>query len=230
MTKKMGPLPVWAWGLIMGVGVYFFYERAKGASNSSTSTGATSDQIDPATGLSYAAEESAALNAQAAANTPTTGNLGSTSTTPDFSGIESLLTFIQGIDPNFGTGNTGVGTPPVPGGTTPPLTGSTPPPTKPTAHTQIPSPGKARADLRSRLGLTPGEGAGSFVAALLAEGYKRGTGKNKNKLTKKGQPTYRTTTGKGGTYVHLVPPPKPKPSTKKKPPARTKTGGAGVSR
>lgn len=179
LTKKMGPLPVWAWGLIIGVGIYFLYERYS-AGSSSTSTAGTAaldpNSIDPNTGLTYGSEESAAENANAAtATSPASGGLdnsgGTTSTgepadtfDQNLSNMEELLSFIQGIDPNFGTGvgaagGSGANGSGANGGTStggsangnaspsggtgsnsPTMTSSTPPPTTPTVHTQLASP------------------------------------------------------------------------------------------
>ena len=71
LSKKMGPLPVWAWGLIFGVVGYYLYERHLSSSASNTSTASTAqvldpNAIDPNTGLTYGQEEDAALNANAA--------------------------------------------------------------------------------------------------------------------------------------------------------------------
>jgi hypothetical protein len=68
LTKKLGPLPVWAWGLIFGVAGYFVYARYKensaATSSSSTST-LDPNSIDPNTGLTYGQEEDSALSGMA---------------------------------------------------------------------------------------------------------------------------------------------------------------------
>lgn len=54
--RKIGPLPMWAWILIVGVaGGLLWYEHSKGSSTSTSTS--SSNQIDPATGLSYAQEQ-----------------------------------------------------------------------------------------------------------------------------------------------------------------------------
>jgi hypothetical protein len=70
LTKKLGPLPVWAWGLILGIGGYVVYARTR-SSTSTSSTGTLGvldpNAVDPNTGLTYGQEEDAALNANASA-------------------------------------------------------------------------------------------------------------------------------------------------------------------
>lgn len=70
LKKKIGPLPVWAWGVILGVAGYFLYERYASSSSSSSSPGTTGildpNAVDPNTGLTYGQEEASALNDQAA--------------------------------------------------------------------------------------------------------------------------------------------------------------------
>ena len=76
LTKKLGPLPVWAWGILGGVAVYFLYTRYKHSSGSSaTATGPVAsvldpNAIDPATGLTYGSELSGSY--------PSQGSLGAT--------------------------------------------------------------------------------------------------------------------------------------------------------
>lgn len=92
MTKKLGPLPIWAWGLIFGIGGYFLYERyvSGGSASSTSSTTGILDPnaVDPNTGLTYGEEESAAENANAAS----AGGLGSGGGTVDTTPSESGLT------------------------------------------------------------------------------------------------------------------------------------------
>jgi hypothetical protein len=53
LKKKIGPLPLWAWVLILGTaGGLLWYEHDKSSSASSASS-----QVDPATGLTYAQEQ-----------------------------------------------------------------------------------------------------------------------------------------------------------------------------
>lgn len=104
MTKKLGPLPVWAWGLILGVAGYFAYARYK-ENEASTSSSSTStldpNSVDPNTGLTYGQEEDAALNADAtsAANGSQSG--GSTTTSPaesisqEVSDVTGLITSLE---------------------------------------------------------------------------------------------------------------------------------------
>jgi len=71
LTRKVGPLPVWAWGAILGLVGYYVYSRYKSSSTTSAS-GSTAgvldpNAVDPNTGFTYGEEESAALNANTAA-------------------------------------------------------------------------------------------------------------------------------------------------------------------
>lgn len=61
LTKKMGPLPVWAWGLILGIAGYLVYRHMASSSTSSSPTTQDPNAVDPNTGLTYGQEESAAL-------------------------------------------------------------------------------------------------------------------------------------------------------------------------
>jgi hypothetical protein len=180
MTKKMGPLPVWAWGLIIGVGVYFLYERYSSGSSSTSSTAASAaldpNAIDPNTGLTYGAEESAAENANAAtATSPASGSLDSSGGTADTSMSSELADFgtflgiMQQIDPTFGaagatgaTGATGAGADTTgTGASNQPMTGSTPPPTTPTVNAQLASPVPGiQAPVTTPLVITAGPAAG----------------------------------------------------------------------
>ena len=64
MKKKIGPLPLWTWAILGGVAVYYLYRRmrenAAATTSSSTST-LDPNAVDPNTGLTYGAEENAAL-------------------------------------------------------------------------------------------------------------------------------------------------------------------------
>jgi hypothetical protein len=59
MKKKIGPLPIWAWVVIVGgtIGIFLYY---RSATSSSTSTASTSDTVDPSNplGLTYGEESS----------------------------------------------------------------------------------------------------------------------------------------------------------------------------
>jgi hypothetical protein len=230
MKKKMGPLPVWAWGLIFGVAVYYFYERSKASSTTSaaSTTGILDpNAIDPATGLTYGQEESAALNANA--TTAATGALGSTGTTTgtDFATqlqtTEGLLSFIQGIDPNFGTGlnaaNAAAAAAPAP------LVSSTPPPTTPTAHAAVPSPNQALADaLQARLYTPSGlPNAGGFITALLGKGFKFASGGTSAGTLVKGSQKFFIFQQGGQTHIReALPRTTPAPVAKAKQPASKK--------
>jgi len=79
VKKKMGPLPVWAWGALIGVSVLIYMRYRSAASSATSSTTGTGvgydpNAIDPATGISYGEEESAALNATAG-NATSSGSL-----------------------------------------------------------------------------------------------------------------------------------------------------------
>jgi len=107
-TRKMGPLPVWAWGILGGVAVYFLYTRYKNSSansavNSPLATTLDPNTVDPTTGMTYGQE--------LAGSFPSAGGLQGAadagSTTPsldsslldfgtllaDFSGVASQLGF-----------------------------------------------------------------------------------------------------------------------------------------
>jgi hypothetical protein len=222
MKKKMGPLPVWAWGLILGVGVYFLYERYKTAATSSTaaSAGGTLDPnaVDPNTGLTYGQEESAALNSNAAgaaggSSSPSSGSLDTSGTTAadaftsQLSNMESLLSFIQGIDPNFGTGasNTSAGSTAAASAATaaaassPPVTPAGTPAAAPTVNQPTSTPAQPSnaaynaailkqmgLDLQTSGGLGPNTGAIPYINQLIGQGYKYGKGAASGTLTKVG--------------------------------------------
>ena len=91
LKKKIGPLPVWAWGLILGVVGYFAYERYSAGSSSSSGTASTTgildpNAVDPNTGLTYGQEEAAAENANAASDSGA-GSGGGTAVSPTDSGL-----------------------------------------------------------------------------------------------------------------------------------------------
>jgi len=93
LKKKLGPLPVWGWALL-GAGTLgvVYYIRSKSSSSTTAATTSTADQIDPATGQSYASE----LAAAQAANAANTGSAGSAASTPaattDLTGIATGIT------------------------------------------------------------------------------------------------------------------------------------------
>lgn len=150
LTKKLGPLPVWAWGLILGVGGYIVYARSR-ASSTSTSSGTLGvldpNAVDPNTGLTYGQEEDAALNANAsAAGGPlagggTTSDSGGQSTVPPVDEFGDFLTFlgelnqIQQALPGTGitTGTTASPTTATAAASAP-VTASNPPTVTATAH------------------------------------------------------------------------------------------------
>jgi hypothetical protein len=50
LTKKLGPLPVWAWGVLGGIAVYFLYVRSRANSAQAANTDPTqfgTDQLSP---------------------------------------------------------------------------------------------------------------------------------------------------------------------------------------
>lgn len=101
LKKKMGPLPVWSWGLLVGVAVlYYMHSRAASSATSSTTgtaTGYDPNAIDPATGISYGQEESAALNATAG-NATSSGSLDTSgSTATNIQNLSDLMTVLQGM-------------------------------------------------------------------------------------------------------------------------------------
>jgi len=132
VTKKLGPLPVWAWGLIFGVLGYYLYTRYEAnASTASSGTGTTGildpNAVDPNTGLTYGEEESAALNNAASA----AGNGGGTSDSGLTPNLQTGTTELQDLESflgQFGTIAQQLGYTPPGGGTTttPTSTPSTP--------------------------------------------------------------------------------------------------------
>jgi hypothetical protein len=80
LTRKLGPLPMWAWGLLGGITVYAgyrYYESKKSASSSTAATEAQ-DQSQEAQqgydyGPSYAATQSEIQNLQGAQSTEASG-------------------------------------------------------------------------------------------------------------------------------------------------------------
>lgn len=140
LNKKMGPLPVWAWGLILGIGGYIVFRRLGSSSTATTPTDSVLDPnaVDPNTGLTYGQEEDAALNANATGGGSlggggTTSDSGAQSTIPD-STAPDIIAAINGLT-NALTGSQ-AGTGPLPAGapTPPPVTPSNPPVVTPTAH------------------------------------------------------------------------------------------------
>lgn len=83
MNKKIGPLPMWAWAVIAGVGgllLYRYYQNANAGSSSGSGINTTGildpNAVDPNTGITYGEEEAAALNGQAANAATGGGSLG----------------------------------------------------------------------------------------------------------------------------------------------------------
>lgn len=68
LNKKIGPLPLWSYMAIGGLGVIWFIRSRSAAANTSATDASTA--IDPSTGQSYASELAAA---QAGSIDPTTG-------------------------------------------------------------------------------------------------------------------------------------------------------------
>lgn len=147
LKKKIGPLPVWAWGLILGVVGYFAYERYSASSSSSSGTASTTgildpNAVDPNTGLTYGEEEQAALNNNAEAASgggtgggvsgPTDSGLGSTVTpTNEFGDFLTFLgewnQFASALGwtaPGSGGAGSGTTSPPPVQGSNPPTAGA----------------------------------------------------------------------------------------------------------
>ncbi len=137
MKKKIGPLPLWAWGLVAGVGLYVLYRyyeaSSSSAGNATTTTGILDpNAVDPNTGLTYGEEEEAAENANAAAQSSggytspsdtTTGTTGlATGETGDEVGdLTNFLTELSNAGFTYNPSGSGSPTAPTPvaGGSTP---------------------------------------------------------------------------------------------------------------
>ena len=206
LQRKLGPLPVWAWGLIFGVGGYFFYRYYKSGSSSTpqaspTGTVLDPNAIDPNTGLTYGQEESAALNANATSpsagglagsNGSGTGSLsGAGSLSDQLTNLQTIFGLIQQLDPNLGAPPA----PPNPSDTTttatqsPPIINISLPPTTPTTHHPLPSPVLTPSQIAKQLLTSAGLGgqaATSFIASLVQQGYTHGKGAAAGTYTKKG--------------------------------------------
>ncbi len=112
LKKKVGPLPVWAWGIIFGVAAYYVYVRRSSGSSSAGSQPLSPavldpNAIDPNTGLTYGAEEGAALNANAGlaggagtGTVPTNSNL--TTGTNELGDLESFLSQFGNVAEQLG--------------------------------------------------------------------------------------------------------------------------------
>ncbi len=156
MKKKLGPLPVWAWGVIFGVAGYLYLRNRSASSSSSSSTSPTAsvldpNAVDPNTGLTYGQEEQAAMansglsatagGAGGGGTLPAEGNLGSTATTlgDNLNNFDAeLLAFLQAQqDLQQAAGALGYVSPTTAAAASSPpiLAASTPPTTTPTAHT-----------------------------------------------------------------------------------------------
>lgn len=198
LTRKIGPLPAWAWGIIGGIAVYFLYTRYKnssatGAVNSPTATVFDPNAVDPTTGLTYGQELSGGF--------PTTGGLqastgsGSTADTSGVPPIDALDTelasFLQ-AQQDFGQVASAIGfTPPNPSANTLAAAGSAP--------LQNTSPPKPHPPVGSK--------AGPHGAIVAPYGHKPPP-------PKKGYTTIGT--GSGGWIYKPLPKPPPKPPAKKK--------------
>jgi len=113
LTRKVGPLPVWAWGAILGLVGYYVYSRYKSSSTTSAS-GSTAgvldpNAVDPNTGFTYGEEESAALNANAAgvagvaaSNGAVDIGLTGTSSTDPFGNVSDWLTSFGNVASELG--------------------------------------------------------------------------------------------------------------------------------
>jgi hypothetical protein len=147
LKKKIGPLPVWAWGVILGVGAYFLYERYRaGSAASSSSDGTTGildpNAVDPNTGLTYGAEEADALNANASqlagsggsALPDESGLTGSTPGTDEIGDLIDLLGALNGAgftyNPNAVTSDATTAA-----ANSPAVQGSSPPTSSASSHT-----------------------------------------------------------------------------------------------
>ena len=108
LTRKIGPLPAWAWGIVGGIAVYFLYTRYKSSSTNAAATSPVAtaldpNAVDPATGLTYGQEMAGSYPTagalQGAANNATsTPSLDSqlqdfATLLGDFSGIAGALGF-----------------------------------------------------------------------------------------------------------------------------------------
>lgn len=145
LTKKMGPLPVWAWGLIIGIGGYIVFRRLGSSSTATSPTDSVLDpnEVDPNTGLTYGQEEDAALNANATGGASlggggTTTDSGAQATIPtdEFSDFLTFLGELNQVQQALpGTGITTPANAPSAGNPTPaPVINSNPPTVTATAH------------------------------------------------------------------------------------------------
>ena len=234
MNRKLGPLPVWAWGLILGVGGYMFYRYYKSGSSTTTGSSPTGtvldpNAVDPNTGLTYGQEESAAMNANA--TSPATGSLGSSgggtdtgstsgpSLTGELNDLQAIVGLMQQINPNLGQTPTGSGT----GGNTYNITvPANPPPTTPTTPPPLPSPVLTSSQIAKQLASSAGVGgqqATSFISSIVSQGFKPGKGAAAGTYTKPGSSAKYFVFQLGGqTHVRQAQPPTP---------SYTSTGGKG---
>lgn len=140
LTRKVGPLPLWAW-LAAGGGLFWYFRKEQAASSASTTPAATQSQtgygtdpagnvgyIDPETGYVYgSAEDISALQSQGqvAANTyDTSGGTGDTSGDGSAAGSVDTSGQTTGTTTPSGTSTT---TPGAPAGPTTPTTGAAAP-------------------------------------------------------------------------------------------------------
>ena len=80
LTKKLGPLPVWVWG-IAAVAIFWYLQKGKGTTATATQTdpAGNTGTIDPATGYVYgSSEDQAALGSSTSTSTGSSDSSGST--------------------------------------------------------------------------------------------------------------------------------------------------------
>lgn len=149
LTKKKGPLPVWAWGAVGIVAIYLYYRYSQANSSSSptsSSAAAVNNGIDPVTGIPLSEEQAAYQNEAASALAPGSGGStgsggssgGSGSSTPDLgqeiTDITNLIQSLEGagLVPPPGTNGT-----PTPAPAPAPVTGGNPPSAPPSVGSRM---------------------------------------------------------------------------------------------
>lgn len=152
MTKKYGPLPLWAWGLAGIITIYLFYRSQSASGTSSTAAQQAAQGIDPNTGVPYSQEESAYLSSLSPGTQTSSGSGGDT-TGAGAGGaydLNSFLTTLAGLEAagvNFGT------TAPTP---MPAPVGPTPPAPAPGAPAPAPAPAPSNGTTTPGTGGSPG--------------------------------------------------------------------------
>lgn len=198
LQRKIGPLPMWAWALLVGGVAYVVYRRYSAGSSSSTSatTASTLDpnSVDPNTGLTYGQEEQAALNANAASlgggsalggGTSESGAQGTLGSGPNFLSPGDILSFLTqwqqlvgspGTQPPVSNSGTASGS-----GASGITTPSNPPTSSASSHTNPNlTAGQISTVLRTAVGSAgaaagnalTGANAASFLKGLTSGGYK----------------------------------------------------------